>query len=66
MKRDQSIVMFNVADRTMDIYKDFTPVAELLGIPRTTLQSRLDSGVQYNGKYFVGYGNNHKSNRGRK
>ena len=66
MERGEVIVLFNLTDRTMDVYRDHGPVAERLGMPRTTLQSKLRTGVQYTGDFFVGYGVLHKSGRGRK
>ena len=66
MKSDQVIVLFNIAGRTMDVYRDHGPVADILGMPRTTLQSKLGGGILYTGEYFVGYGGLHKSGRGRR
>jgi len=64
MKDKDPIVVFDIARHQIDIYKDVGPVASELNIPRTTLQARLDKGIQYTGGKFVGYGTVHKSGRG--
>lgn len=53
-----------MATGSMEAYKDLTPIAEMVGISRTTLQSRLRVGIQFIDPMFIGYGELHKSGRG--
>ncbi len=67
MKSQKGIVVFDVAGRSFDVYRDVPDAAGHVGIPSSTLSYNLShSDVYYTGTYFVGYGELHKSNRGRK
>ena len=64
--KDQIIVVFDLKRGDMNVYRDIGPVAEMMGIKRTTLRSRLEKSVQYDSGVFVGLATIHKSRRGGK
>ena len=65
--KDKVIVVFDVANRSFDAYKDVSDAAGHVDIVPTTLSYNIaDDGVYYTGSYFVGYGDMHKSKRGGK
>ena len=64
MKNNRAVIVFDVANGQADVYRDVGAVAEILNMPRTTLQSKLNVGTQYIDGRFVGIGVIHKSGRG--
>ena len=65
MKDNRGVIVFNVADREFDVYKDVSDAAGHVDMVTSTLSYNLsNSSVHYTGTYFIGYGNIHKSNRG--
>jgi hypothetical protein len=63
-KMKKEIVVFDLSEKTFDIYKDISAVASDLGISPRRLKGRIEGGVWYTGMRFVGYGERHKSTRG--
>ena len=64
MKR---IVVFDMSERKFEIYKDVPQAALRTGIGESRLRYHLSrENVYYTGSCFVGYGEDHKSKRGRK
>jgi len=67
MKEHKGIVVFNMAGRSFDVYKDIPDAAEHVGISASTLSYNLSKdSVYYTGSYFVGYSLIQRSKRGRK
>jgi len=62
---NKKVVVFNVSERTFDIYGDVKQAADKVGMKDTTLGYNIRrSGVYYTGGFFVGYGSVHRSRRG--
>ena len=66
MEVQRGIVVFDVARGTFDIYKDVPDAAGHINMPIDTLRYTLERGIRYYNGYFIGYGDIHKSNRGRR
>ena len=65
MDKKRGIVVFDVANRSFDVYKDLPAAAGHVGLPVSSLSHTLsNAGVHYTGSCFIGYGDIHKSNRG--
>lgn len=62
----EHIIVFDVTKDTLDIYRDFAPVATRLGMTTKQLQTKLSKGVYYQKGCFVGYATLHKSGSGGK
>ncbi len=58
------IVVFNQLHGTFDTYKDLSQVGERLDMSSESIERRLKDGMYWQAPLFIGYAEDHKSNRG--
>lgn len=60
------IVIFDISKGQFDVHTDVSTASSQLECSSRTLKTRISAGVFYTGSCFVGYGEFHRTKRGKR